>query len=740
MFLLKQLNFDLGLPNLLPEWKKLFTLKDLGNDVFAGITVAFIAVPLSLAIALATGVPPGVGLITAIIAGMICAIFGGSSLSVSGPAAAMSVLLADNVEKFGIEGLIAMGLLAGIMQLLSGVCGIGKLGRFVPFPVIAGFTAGIGVIIIIGQLPRAFGLEPPTEPHIVDVIKHIGESLHQINGACLLLVVITVLMIRGLPKFFPKAPSILVAVLMSTLIVYFFNLKEIPLIGNIPDQLPKPRFPHFNLSLKDLFFNAFTIYLLASLETLLSASAVDKLANVQKHNPDQELIGQGLGNIAVSFFGGIPVTAVIARSATNVKAGAKTRRASIIHALGILISVYLISPWISKIPIPALAAVLFSVAFSMVNLKEFTNLWNNARWESYIYSITFFTIIFVDLIAGVQAGLFAAGLIVLFQATKTHLHISMVEKDNVLRLSISGPLTFLSTTKMHELHDIIQRAETAKTVILDLSFVTNLDSSGAGAVFDLYQYCQNQTINFYIKGLARRYEPLLEMRGGEQFIKNCYLISEHELRNKAEETPSSSRGRLIHGFQQFYIERQTNDKRLFDYIAEQQNPHTLFITCSDSRIIPSLMTSADPGELFIIRNIGNVVPPHDAQKPYSETAGIEFALKNLDITDIVVCGHANCGAIKASRNDDVNHSFHTKHWIDLIRSQLMVNEMQLNELARINVLNQIKNLRQYPIVKQKLTEKTLNIHAWFFDFDESLVYEWDGKSDHFKPLLAENLI
>lgn len=732
------LNLNLGIPQLIPAWKKLFSRENFFADLGAGMTVAFVAIPLSLAIALASGVSPGTGLITAVVAGIVCAIFGGAPLAVSGPAAAMSVLIADTVEKFGVKGLIFVCLIAGVMQLISGICGLGKLSRYVPLPVIAGFTAGIGVIILIGQLPRAFGLAPPPESHIFDVFSHIKEYFHEINGTSLVLVIITIAIIRGLPKFLPRIPAILPAVIATTLIVYLFNLNDVPLIGTIPDHLPAPRFPEWaNIPISELLLTSFTVYLLASLETLLSASAVDKLSREKKHDSDQELIGQGLGNIAVSLFGGIPVTGVIARSVTNVRAGAKTQRASIIHSLIILFAVYLASPLIAIIPIAALAGVLFSIAFSMINYKEFHAFWLTTRSEAFIYVVTFFTIIFVDLIAGVQAGIIAAATIMLLKAARTHLLISSTTYDNTMRLSLVGALTFLSTNKIVLLEKKLASVKAGQIILLDLSDITNLDSSGATSIIDLYTHCQEHGIKFYIKGLPRRFESIFKMCGGEALLEENYLISEHELRNKeSSDQPRSSRGRLIHGVHRFYATRKHNDKRLFEYIAQQQDPHTLFITCSDSRIIPSMITSADPGELFIIRNVGNAVPTYNEAAISSEAAALEFALTNLDITDIVICGHANCGAIKACQANEPSLLPQLDAWISIIRSQLQIDDGQpLNEVAQMNVLNQIANLKTYPLVQERLANKTIALHAWFFDFDQSLIFEWNEEKQAFKSFV-----
>lgn len=580
---------------------------------------------------------------------------------------------------------------------------------------------------------------PPQESDVISVFFHLKEYFHEINGTCLLLVVLTIGIIRGLPKAFPRVPPILPAVAFTSFIAYIFSL-NVPVIGSIPSSLPYPHLPNFHaMTIQDLVLNGFVVYLLASLETLLSASAIDKIIADKKHDADQELIGQGIGNIAVSLFGGIPITSVIARSVTNVRAGAKTRRSSIIHSLVILLTIFTIAPLISIIPIAALAGVLFSVAFSMVNRKEFQGLWNTSRSEAFIYAITFFVIVFVDLIAGVQAGMVAASIIILLKAARTNLHIFIASQDNVVRLSLTGSLTFLSTNKIRQLEEQLENVKSGSTVILDLSHIGNLDTSGASAISDLFNYCKDRQLKFYIKGLPRKYESILNLCAGNELVDNCYLISESELRKKdAELAPKSAHGRLIHGFHRFYEERKYNDKRLFEFIAQKQDPHTLFITCSDSRIIPSLITSADPGELFIIRNVGNYIPAYNPSALHSEAVAIEFALKNFDIRDIVVCGHASCGAIKASCQSEPAFSPTNQPWIDMIKQQLNIKkDMPINAVAKMNVCNQIENLKKYPIVQEKLANNSLYIHGWFFDFDQSLVFEWNEASRTFLPLIGD---
>ena len=734
MKLFSLFNFDLGMRNLFPEWKALFSRKYFYEDFIAGITVAFVAIPLSLAIALASGVTPGMALVTAIVAGIVCALFGSAPLSISGPAAAMAVLISASVESFGITGLVLITFSAGCMQLLSGVFGIGRLARYVPLPVIAGFTAGIGVIIIMEQLPRAIGLLPAPESDKFRVLLNFRDYYEQINYACLMLVILTLLIIRFLPKIFPRLPPSLPAVAIATAIVYFFQLKTVPLIGSIPNSLPAPALPDFSvLTFKKLIINSFAIYLLASLETLLSSTATDKLTNAPKHDPNQELVAQGLGNVAVSLFGGMPVTSVIARSAINVQAGAKTRRASIIHSLIMLLTIACVTPLISIIPIPALVAVLFSIAYSKINYREFWNLWKTSRPEGIVYAITFLAIISIDLVAGIQLGIAAAVVFILIKASRTKLTISSAEYDNVIRLSIQGSLTFFSASELEELEKPLASAKPGQTVILDLSTITDLDSSGAHSVIELFKACGARQLKFYITGLPQRFEPLLGVWDDNEIIMNHMVVSENELRTKDFSSNKSSRGRLLYGVSRFYADSKDN-KRLFETLAIAQDPHTIFITCSDSRIIPSMITSSDPGELFIVRNVGNYIPPYLHDNDFSEGAALEFALNHLNISDIVVCGHASCGAIKACMGDGTLTE-HLQAWIQRIKSQLKIpTNASVDDVAKLNILNQMENLTGYPVIQQKLADKSILIHGWFFDFDERLVYEWDKMNKAFKVI------
>ena len=325
------------------EIKSMLTTKYIFDDIFAGITVACVAIPLSLAIAMASGVSPGVGLISAIIGGIIAAFFGGTRMAVTGPAAAMAILIASCVSKFGLTGLIIVGFICGALQLLCGVLKVGRYAKLIPLAVISAFTSGIGFIIFIGQLPKALQLPIPKHDNILYIIEHIGYYIVHMNPMAFIFAIITLLILKITPRYFPKFPTPLIAVAVPTLIMIIFNIHNIEQVGMIPHSLPLPVLPNFAsiANWHDLIDIALEVFILASLETLLSSSAVDSIGKGDMHNPNQELIGQGLANMGVSLFGGIPVTGVIARSSVNIAAGAKTRRSAIIHSLVIIVVVYL---------------------------------------------------------------------------------------------------------------------------------------------------------------------------------------------------------------------------------------------------------------------------------------------------------------------------------------------------------------------------------------------------------------
>jgi carbonic anhydrase len=741
-----RIRFDLGIRQLASEWKKLLKPQGLREDLIAGTTVACIAVPLSLAIALASGVKPEVGLVTAIVASIVCALFGGTPLAVSGPAAAMAVLIASVVQDFGLGGLLVVTLGCGIFQILTGVLGFGQVVRFVPVPVIAGFTAGIGAIILIGQLPRALGLPPPDQSHVIDVITHIRDLLHEAKLSTLLLSISTVGITFVLPKFLPRLPAPMIAVLVPSAVVAYFAI-QVPIIGNIPNSLPTPSFPEIpSANLLELLTTTFIVYSLASLETLLSSSAVDKLAKGQRHDSDQELIGQGLGNIASSLFGGVPVTGVIARSALNIQAGAKTRRSAIFHGLLLIATVYYLSPWISQIPISVLAGVLLSVALRMLHPREFLQIWHASRSEALIYLVTFFVIVFVDLLVGVQAGVAAALAIaaIRFGQTRTNVHVSTSPGPAIVKLG--GPLSFLSSNKLENLRGKLETINPQYGVVLDLSDVKSIDSSGGAQFLELLEEMINKGTKLALKGLSPELKKTLFSLDHHGKIRNHISGSEMELMDALDKTTKpAGLDRLVYGVERFRRELNSGYESLFKNLAKGQSPHTLFITCSDSRINPNLVTSTDPGELFIVRNVGNITPPFGLDSMPAEGAAIEFAIGILGVREIVVCGHSGCGAMKAILSDSFFSAENAKafpslvQWLEFardLRAQLPVDATP-EQAAELNAIIQLQHLKTYPNIAKRLASGEIRLHAWYYDIGAGELEEWDESKKMYVTIGSE---
>lgn len=737
---LSRFRFDLGLKFLLQEWRALFTTTDVRADVISGLTVACVAVPLSLAIALAAGVDPAIGLISSIVGGIVCALLGGTPLSVSGASPAMVVLMASTVQTYGLGGLIAVAFGAGVLQVVSGVLGIGRFVRLVPSPVIAGFTAGIGAVILIGQLPRALGLPPPPESETISVLTHIGEYLHQTEWNALHLALLTMVIIFGVPRLLPRVPGTLVAVVIVTAVTYFLKL-DTALIGNIPDHLPPPKLPSFPNSAEwnGLVLAMFTVYALGTLESLLSSTAVDKMWRGPKHDSDQELIGQGFGNMVVALFGGIPVTGVIARSALNAQSGGRTRRAAIVHSLALLFAVYFASHVISLIPIAALAGVLLATALRMLNVREFRGLWKVSSTEAGVYLLTFATIVTVDLLVGIQVGVIAALVLIAVRAARTQVAISHAS-DAVARVQLAGTISFLSLTKLSEVRTEMERLTRSGTrkFVLDLSEVSRVDASAAEELIALVRDLELLNARVTVKGARASVRGMLERADHEKVLADRLVITEAEVHQKFADSQLTGLARLRSGVQRFREQRELRLKLLLERLADDQKPHTLFLTCSDSRINPNLLTETELGELFVVRNVGNAFPPYRTDADSSETGAIEFGLFGLGIREIVICGHTRCGAMKGvAKGVDAQALPSLARYLEGAAFQPLKGRFaDPDEASRANVLQQQANLMTYPYVRELVEKGELKIHLWIYDLQRADVDAWNEETRAFEPLLA----
>ncbi|QDV38593.1 SulP family inorganic anion transporter [Tautonia plasticadhaerens] len=507
-----RMRLDLGVQAryLLGEWRMMARPSNLLPDFLAAIAVALVALPLSLAIANASGVAPEVGLVTAIVGGIAVALFGGCRLQVSGPAAAMTFLVYEIIAvwnrfgeeeglgpNYGLTMIVAATLLAGIFQVLTGYFRIGRIMQFIPRPVVAGFLSGIGITILCTQLPKVLGYDV-THDEEGGAIGLLFETFRQIERTewrSVLVGLTAAGLMVGLPKVSRKLPTPLIAVAAATLlpIAFGWGPERVALLGELPRSFPRPTIPsipweHWN----ELMLAALTIYVLASIESLLSASVVGAMSRDSKVDNDQELVGQGFGNVASAVFAGIPVTGVIARSATNIQSGARTRASAILHAGMILVMMLTLAETVGRIPIAALAGVLVAVATRMVEIRLLGTLWHGNRAEAAVYLVTVGAIVMTDLIVGVPVGLIAAVFYVIYEMSKIELQPMPVAGlgagdgpgdpetsgrcPQVMLLRVGGPMFFASG---FHLRSMVSRLDGYRCVILDLAEVSMIDFTAA---------------------------------------------------------------------------------------------------------------------------------------------------------------------------------------------------------------------------------------------------------------------
>lgn len=389
---------------------------DFRKDLIAGITVGIVALPLAMAFAIGAGATPSQGITTAIISGFVIALFGGSFHQVSGPTGAFVVIIAEIISRYGMEGLHTAALLAGLILVLMGLTGLGNVIKFIPYPVTIGFTTGIGLIIFTGQIKDLAGMAiTDLSPDFFGKIGQYSTHLSTIQPWTLALGLATVFLMLLVRKTFPRLPAAVIAVTIVTVASLLLGIRAETIgsrFGVLPKGFPAPRFPAFNLSLaREVFSSAFTIAMLAAIESLLSAVVADGMTGT-RHSASAELNAQGLGNIASVLFGGIPATGAIARTATNIKAGAVSPVSAIIHSLVLLLFSLVFGPLVQAVPLTALAGVLVVVAFDMSELPRFISMRKAPKSDLSVMLATFVLTVVVDLTAAVEVGVLLA--VVLF--------------------------------------------------------------------------------------------------------------------------------------------------------------------------------------------------------------------------------------------------------------------------------------------------------------------------------------
>jgi len=483
--------------------KILDTLKDYSiatffKDLTACTIVGIVALPLAIAFAIASGVSPEKGIFTAIIAGFVIAALGGNRVQIGGPTGAFIVIVYGIVQQFGVNGLIIATFIAGVLLIFMGIAGLGSVIKFIPYPLITGFTSGIAVIIFSSQIKDFLGLEMGVVPaDFVHKWTAYLQHLSVINIYAILIGCCTLLVMALWPKVTHAIPGSLVAIVLTTVAVPVFDLPVETIgsrFGTISSSVPRPVLPQLNLeTLQHLIGPAFTIALLGGIESLLSAVVADGMTG-GKHRSNTELIAQGIGNLCSAIFGGIPATGAIARTATNIKNGGRTPIAGIIHAIILLVIMLFAGQWAGLIPMATLAGILVVVAYNMSEMKSFISILKGPRNDSAILLITFLLTVFVDLTVAIEIGMVLAAFlfmrsvmkessvrqldILIENTTDNGLMISLPEEVNVFE--INGPLFFGAIYKFQDAMNIIGKP--AVVLILRMKNMPIIDATGIRAL------------------------------------------------------------------------------------------------------------------------------------------------------------------------------------------------------------------------------------------------------------------
>ncbi|MCX4542189.1 SulP family inorganic anion transporter [Streptomyces sp. NBC_01565] len=754
-----------GLPSRLPP--------DLPADLSASIAVFLIALPLSLGIALATGAPLQAGLVAAAVGGIVAGRLGGAPLQVSGPAAGLTVVTAELIQRYGWRTTCAITVLAGCCQLGLALLRTARSALMVSPAIVHGMLAGIGVTIAIAQLHIVLGGTPQSS--VVANVQALPAQLADLHPVALGISALTMVVLLGWPrlpgragKALRKMPAALAAVATATAFAALagLSLPRVDLPSWRSHALPElPEGPVLGIIAAVL-----TITLVGSVESLLSAVATDKLIASERGTANRppradlnrELRGQGAANIVSGALGGLPVTGVAVRSVANVKSGAASRKSAMFHGLWVLIAAGLLVPVLDLIPLAALAALVMAVGVQMVSINHLRSVTRHR--EVLVYATTIAGVVLGGVLEGVAIGIAVAVALALYRLTRTR--ITVEELDGVHRVWARGQLTFLAVPRLSRVLNQIPHDGEA-VVELDGSFMDH-------AAYETLQDWQDSHVahggSVEVTGRSGAKIPETDRHGrgahhccrpwtpwqnhcAHRSADDLTMPSAAEAAGAAGDAQAEPRrsgaGRLASGISAFQRDTAPHVRDELARLArEGQRPSQLFLTCADSRLVTSMITASGPGDLFTVRNVGNLVPlPGAEATDDSVAAAIEYAVDVLKVDSITVCGHSGCGAMQALLNSTpdapmtplrrwLRHGLPSlermasrHHAWARISGRLPADAVE--QLCLTNVVQQLEHLRAHESVARRLAEGTLELHGMYFHVGEAQAYLLSEGEDFF---------
>ncbi|MET0492800.1 MAG: SulP family inorganic anion transporter [Actinoplanes sp.] len=702
---------DVAVPH---RWRILFQ-----HDLPASIVVFLIAIPLSLGIAAASGAPLLAGLVAAVVGGVVAGLLSGAPLQVSGPAAGLTVIVAGTIADFGWAATTAIVAMAGVVQLVLGALRLGRAALALSPAVVHGMLAGIGIVIALSQVHVVLGGAAQSSAR--DNLLELPGQVIGHHGPAVLIGMLTIVILLVWPRLVKISllPAALIAVTAATVAASFggFDVARVNLPADPLGELTFPRWPQgpaWEIGLAVL-----TIALVASIESLLSAVAVDKLHDGPHADLNKELLAQGAANTVSGALGGLPVTGVIVRSSTNVAAGARTRMSAILHGCWIALSVLLLTTLLERIPLAALAAVLVVVGLRLISLAQIKTYARHRELPTYL--VTAAGVIFTDLLTGVALGMATAVLFMIARLARCEITRSSPAEGR-WSVVITGTLAFIGAGRVaRELSSV----PAGQRVDIEL-YLDYLDQGAFQAIQDWREAYQHNGGMVHIREVQQSWfkEATSGRLGGvrshghtPRFLGSwSQWVSLNEQREHAMRIGINEFERTVAPLVQ---------PHLAELAREGQAPEQLFITCADSRLIPNMITTSGPGDLFTIRNVGNIVPAYGSGDT-SVAAAIEYAVDVLRVSEITVCGHSGCGAVRALISGAAGTPSALGSWLAESRADLPTTSSGASpseeDCITTNVAQQLRNLHGYPTVRAAMDDGRLTIRGLYFDLAEARMY------------------
>lgn len=712
-------------------------------DLPASLVVFLVAVPLSIGIAVASGAPVMAGLIAAVIGGIVAGVFGGSPLQVSGPAAGLTVVVAELVGRFGWGVTCLITVTAGVVQLLLGMSRIARQALAISPVVVHAMLAGIGVTIALQQIHVLLGSE--SQSSATANITSLPSSLAAANAPSIIvgLVVIALIVLwPRVPGVVGKIPGPLVAVVAATglSLAAGMSIPRIELPGSLIEAIALPTIPDGQWAA--VATGVLTIALIASVESLLSAVAVDKMHGGIRTNLDRELLGQGGANIASGLAGGLPVTGVIVRSATNVRTGAKSRASAILHGVWVLLfSVFFISV-VELVPYAALSGLLVMIGVQLVKLADIRQA--RRTGDIAVYAVTVAGVVLLNLLEGVLIGLALALVLVLRRLLWASVHAEEVAgTDGQWRVVIEGSVSFLSLPRLTR---VLATVPPGRTVSVEF-VVDFLDHAVYDSVHDWIRQYENAggtvtideigtaSLESATQGPPRRFWQLAASRS---FLP----WSDWQDRDRRSDDAPAALRPVLAGVAEYHRRGAQNLRPQLSKLSDYQDPDTLFLSCVDSRVIPNAITSAGPGDLFTVRNMGNLIPTKHQDTALE--AAFEYGIGSLNISSVVVCGHSGCGAMRGLLDGAVDDgdSGPVAEWLahgaaslsayrsshPVARQAQELGFAPVDQLAMVNVAIQLQTLSRHRVVGAAAADGTVRVIGLFFDIPSARVLQIDSQS------------